>query len=344
MRKIFTILPLLFIWAGLNHNIFSQSKTKSPIITEIDFIALDRASVFLPCKSTNANKCEEDTIVSVRVNPVRIDGKPPMVKYKVSGGKIIGSGTAVSWDLKGLSPGNYNISVQIEREKRIHTQTVSVIECEKCDEDEGVENVILDKTLAENAYPFHNEIYVNKACKNNGIINVSPIAKSSQRKVFTYYFFVMGGEIEKYGAKANWYLDKVKPGEYSITVGIGFDGVVWGKTVTKTVIVKNCEIDFFPCTCPTISVSAPSVPVSAGDSLIFTVNVSGGSEEVVKYLWVVTEGEITAGQGTPQILVKTTKKMKGHTIIATAEIGAKGACYAGSCQTVASASAEIKDK
>lgn len=74
--------------------------------------------------------------------------------------------------------------------------------------------------------------------------------------------------------------------------------------------------------------------------MIFTAKVSGGSQDSVKYNWIVSEGKIVEGQGTSTILVKTTNEMKGHTIIATVELGGIGVF----CPNTASASAKIKDK
>jgi hypothetical protein len=204
--------------------------------------------------------------------------------------------------------------------------------------EEGIEDVILDRETAS-TYPLKAQ-FISRHCKENSVINVSPIANSSERKIFTFYFFVTGGEIEKYGGKANWHLGDVKPGKYSITVGIGLDGVIWGKTVTKTVSVMPCEIDVIPCECAQISVSGPTGLARYGDTLIFTANVTGGTQDSVKYNWAVSSGTIVSGQGTPNILVETDKNKKVSVVTATVDIG--GLCP--ECPRTASSTVELKDK
>lgn len=71
--------------------------------------------------------------------------------------------------------------------------------------------------------------------------------------------------------------------------------------------------------CPQISMSGPSGVPNPGDSITFTAQVdTGGKELKIEYVWSISAGEITSGQGTDTITVKapngsltTTVEIKG---------------------------------
>jgi hypothetical protein len=204
---------------------------------------------------------------------------------------------------------------------------------------EGVEDVILDKTEAIlSCYGLGKNIgYCTEEARK---INIHTVAKDAENKDLEFYYLVQGGKVIGRGADVVWDLSDARPGRYLIAVGVGKGGVIKGNLITKSVSVFDCECQP-PCTCPTLSVTGPTAPADAGDTLIFTVNLAGGSQDNEVYNWTVSEGKIIVGQQTPQILVKTTPEMKGRTITATVEVS--GLCEVCLDKT-ATATAEIKDK
>ena len=72
--------------------------------------------------------------------------------------------------------------------------------------------------------------------------------------------------------------------------------------------------------CPAITVTGPSGLTKAGDSMIFTANVSDGEPGKLGYDWTVTAGTIVSGQWTPAINVGTTPEMVGTNVTATVKI------------------------
>ncbi len=72
--------------------------------------------------------------------------------------------------------------------------------------------------------------------------------------------------------------------------------------------------------CPTISITAPTSLIKIGDSMTFTAKVDGINAENLKYKWIVSNGEISSGQGTLAINVATMQDMAGQTITATLEV------------------------
>lgn len=204
--------------------------------------------------------------------------------------------------------------------------------------DEGVQDVQFDKTVATLACPGV-KLRIGVCDEDDRHINIHTIAKDVEKQDLNYYYLVPVGKIIGSGKDVTWDLTNTRPGNYSITIGIGKEGILKGNFITKNITVKHCDCD--PgYECPSITISSPTAPADAGDTLIFTANVSGGSQDYVKYNWIVSEGKIVEGQGTSIILVKTTNEMKGHTITATVELGGIGAF----CQHTISALAEVKDK
>ena len=81
----------------------------------------------------------------------------------------------------------------------------------------------------------------NKACPNGSRkISVTTIAMDAENDVLTYNYEVSVGTIVGQGAKVVWDLTGVKPGTYTITVGVDDGAGVVGTTKTKTIVVKEC--------------------------------------------------------------------------------------------------------
>jgi hypothetical protein len=92
--------------------------------------------------------------------------------------------------------------------------------------------------------------------------------------------------------------------------------------------------------CPAITVTGPD-EVTAGDTITFTANVSGGDKDVTPtYNWSVSAGTISSGQGASTIIVDTTEIASGGTVTASAELGG----YDRSCQTVRSTTTTVLAK
>lgn len=159
-------------------------------------------------------------------------------------------------------------------------------------------------------------------------VRVTTTAVDPENDVLTYNYTVSGGRIVGQGANVTWDLSGVRPGTYTITAGVDDGCGVCGKTETRTIEVTDCrcETPIPPCVCPTVSISGPTSNVQGGESMTFTVNVSGGTAENITYNWTVSAGTIESGQGTPSITVRTTPEMAGSNVTATVDIGGTGLC------------------
>lgn len=156
-------------------------------------------------------------------------------------------------------------------------------------------------------------------CSDDMAVDVKTTAVDPENDVLTYNYTVSGGRIVGQGANVSWDLTGAQPGTYTITAGVDDSCGVCGKTQTRTIEVANCVCKEV-CTCPTLSVTPPAGVTTAGETMTFTANVSGGSQPSVTYNWTVTSGTITEGQGTPVIRVATTPEMAGGSVTATVQI------------------------
>lgn len=81
----------------------------------------------------------------------------------------------------------------------------------------------------------------NKNCSDGvKFIAVFAWAKDDEGDTLTYNYTFTGGKIIGTGAKVLWDLSDVKPGTYTITAAVDDGCGFCGRTVTKTVTVKQC--------------------------------------------------------------------------------------------------------
>lgn len=221
-----------------------------------------------------------------------------------------------------------------QKEQPMKSKSVSSPTSESITE---VENISFDKTSATLWCPVD---FVNEICKKDAQkIQITTSVKNPENKNLTYYYIVSGGKIIGQGANVTWDFADMPPGMYSITVGVGNNGIVHGNTITKTANIQECPVCDLPCICPTITVSKPTEASKPGDSIIFTAHVQGTDTKNFIYKWTISSGTIINGQGTPQIIIKTNPSMNNYSVIATIEIG--GLCP--TCYNTASETASISN-
>lgn len=206
----------------------------------------------------------------------------------------------------------------------------------KSNDDEGVESVNLEMEKIIFCPWARTE---EGDCDRKRKIEVSVVSPKAEKEGLDYYYLVNGGEIIGKGSKVIWDFSKAKIGKYTITVGVGNNSIIIGKTITKSFTLEACQDCDGGCVCPSLTIFAPTTVAKRGDTLIFTANLAGGTQDRASFRWSVSAGTIIAGQGTSKILVKTTKDMKGQIVTATVEVG--GLC-ADCPQTTGSYSVEIK--
>ncbi|MFN6963173.1 MAG: hypothetical protein ACK4S4_05330 [Pyrinomonadaceae bacterium] len=159
------------------------------------------------------------------------------------------------------------------------------------------------------------------SCNDSTSITVTTSASDPENDSLIYSYSVSGGRIVGEGRSVSWDLSGVRPGTYTITAGVDDGCGVCGKTQTQTVTVRECPDCVRVCSCPSLSVTEPSGITQPGETMTFTANVSGGTQDNLTYNWTVSNGTIESGQGTSAITVRTTREMAGSNVTATVTLG-----------------------
>ncbi|HMS38798.1 MAG TPA: hypothetical protein PKE69_01130, partial [Pyrinomonadaceae bacterium] len=101
-------------------------------------LTLSTNEITIGCNNSEESESCSDSGREISVKTVGYDAEndPLTYTYKVSGGKIVGSGTEVVWDLTGVEPGTYTITAGANDGCGIcgitKTETVVVKECNDC--------------------------------------------------------------------------------------------------------------------------------------------------------------------------------------------------------------------
>lgn len=102
-------------------------------------LTLGQKTVTIPCppgQSAPEGQCPDSQTVSVSTTAVDPDNDTLVYNYTVSGGRIVGSGANVSWDLSGVRAGQYTITAGVDDGCGVcgttKTETITVQECTGC--------------------------------------------------------------------------------------------------------------------------------------------------------------------------------------------------------------------
>jgi hypothetical protein len=189
-----------------------------------------------------------------------------------------------------------------------------------------IESISFDKELIFTVCPMPSwvpeDFMKDSPCsKNHQSIKVSTKISANNENDLTYYYSVSAGKIIGNGSDVIWDLSKTYSGRYSITVGIGKDFVISGKTLTKYITIENCTCHP-PCLCPTnLKITGPTKSIKEGELIIFSASVDfDDKDSSLNYDWKVSNGEIIEGLNTNQIIVKTNKKSADKKVTATLEV------------------------
>lgn len=107
----------------------------SPKIKKIN---LSKSKIILPCPpgTKSPEFCSDDFIIDVQAETSDADNDVLDYKYTISGGKIIGQGAKVVWDLSGVRLGIYELTAAVEDDCGFRGESknmfVEVKECDGC--------------------------------------------------------------------------------------------------------------------------------------------------------------------------------------------------------------------
>ena len=104
----------------------------------VDSVTLSSREIVIPCppgtKPREGESCPEGTTITVASRASSNDPTDVLTySYTVSGGRIVGSGANVTWDLSGVRPGTYTITVGADNGCGVcgttKTETITVRDC-----------------------------------------------------------------------------------------------------------------------------------------------------------------------------------------------------------------------
>ena len=108
---------------------------------QIRNITISDTEIILPCPEgqqvREGGRCNESTTVTVAVDAFDAEGDQLVYQYSVSGGRVTGTGASATWDLAGVQPGTYTLSVGVDDGCGVcgtaqQTREIRVVPCPDC--------------------------------------------------------------------------------------------------------------------------------------------------------------------------------------------------------------------
>lgn len=229
---------ILQIAAG-RRNARTEGK-KENLFADVTNLELGETRVTTPCAPGQSRRegstCTDDMSVNVTTTALDPEGDVLTYNYTVSGGRIVGQGANVSWDLTGVQPGTYTITSGVDDGcgvcGKTQTRTITVDTCNDC--------------IVECVCPTLTVSGPDTASVGQEVTFTANLSGGSSED-FTYNWTVTAGEIIS--------------GQGTPSIRVGSTSGLAGQTITATVDVRSTT-----CTScnrlESASVAFPDVPVS----------------------------------------------------------------------------------
>ncbi|NJM54401.1 MAG: hypothetical protein HC846_14105, partial [Blastocatellia bacterium] len=102
-------------WAGRRNA--PADRDQPDQFANVESVTLDSREVVIGCSPGNVSKsggCKDDQSVGVATKAVDPENATLTYNYTVSGGRVVGQGANVNWDLAGVKPGTYTITAAVD--------------------------------------------------------------------------------------------------------------------------------------------------------------------------------------------------------------------------------------
>jgi hypothetical protein len=198
-------------------------------------LAASTTTVTMPCapgfhSSSGSCPTTANTTVGLTTTASDPDGDTLLYTYTVTGGRITGEGTSVSWDLSGVAPGTYTASVEVDDGCGCMTSsqtTVTIANCGDCVPDLVCPTVRPDcpTSEVEQGTPVNFSVSVT-----GGTPAITP----------TYNWTVSAGKISSGQGTSSITVDTTGTAGQSITATVELGGLdpTCGRTSSCTVAVR----------------------------------------------------------------------------------------------------------
>lgn len=140
------LLCLLFASVMAPQGLPQGSLKKKPSVV----LQASTTSITLPCPTdaiSSSGSCPHTADLRVALTSIAKDfNKQPLYRYTVTGGRVVGSGSTVTWDLGGVWPGVYTATVEVQDHKKhraVSSAMVKIVNCRDC-----VPSCVLCPTIA----------------------------------------------------------------------------------------------------------------------------------------------------------------------------------------------------
>lgn len=167
--------------------------------------------------------CSESTSVTVTTTAVDPENDVLTYNYTVSGGRIVGTGSSVTWDLSGVAPGTYTITAGVDDGcglcGKTQTQTVVVAECDCV-----------------------------RVCECPSLSVSGPAGITAPGETMTFTASAVGGT--QASLTYNWSVSagNIESGQGTPSIVVRTDNSLAGSSVTATVEIGGLDPS---CSCPT---------------------------------------------------------------------------------------------
>ncbi len=200
-------------------------------------LTLSESTINLPCDPGSVPRpgttCKDGSTVSVTTTAVDPENDVLTYNYTVSGGRIVGTGANVTWDLSGLSEGTYTITAGVDDGcglcGKTETRTVTVAKCDCV-----------------------------KVCNCPTVSVSAPAGVVNPSQTATFVANVAGGPAVTY----NWTVSSgtIESGQGTPSIVVRTSLADAGTTITATVELGGLAELLPLCNCPTTAFD--SVPVA----------------------------------------------------------------------------------
>ncbi len=172
-------------------------------------------------RPADGQTCNDNTTVNVTATAFDQESDVLTYNYTVSGGRVVGTGANVQWDLSGVSPGTYTITAGVDDGcgfcGQTQTQTITVAECECV-----------------------------RVCECPTLSVTGPAGITSPGETMTFTANVSGGPDVTY----NWSVDRgtIESGQGTPSITVRTSSADADTNVTATVVIGGLDPS---CECPT---------------------------------------------------------------------------------------------
>lgn len=214
-------------------------------------LTLSQAVIFADCGEVEERCSENKQTIEILTEARDPYNDVLTYHYNVSGGKIIGNGKNVTWDLSDIKPGEYTITAGVDDGCGICGQTktakIYIVKCPETVRETITPGFISALKLNQNETFSSCDLSKNakfdsrsKCFGKKSMIFVATNAYKSNDTNAVFRYEVTDGQIIGNGDDVYWDLSQAKPGTHIITATVDAGRGFCTNSVSESVRVSEC--------------------------------------------------------------------------------------------------------